>query len=249
MTAKKTTTKKSVALVVPDEEKAIAPIQEASKFMMSKTWLEEKQVLKILQRTPAEHRFMRKGKGGGDFEYVTGVYIQKVLNYVFGWNWDFEIVKQELIGDVSDSYAQIITTGRLTVKSKDGQSVSKMQNGRADVKHLKSNPKQPLDLGNDYKASATDCFKKCASMFGIASDVYGKNEFKEIKQTVNEPVKIVREVERVMGLIERENEVDGLEAYKIITNKDKNLTDSEKNVIITAITNKITALNENIKKS
>jgi hypothetical protein len=33
------------------------------------------------------------------------------------------------------------------------------------------------------KAAATDALKKCAAELGIASDVYGKNEFKEIKMT------------------------------------------------------------------
>ena len=36
-----------------------------------------------------------------------------------------------------------------------------------------------LDFGNDLKGAATDSMKKCASMLGIASDVYGKAEFKE----------------------------------------------------------------------
>ena len=38
-----------------------------------------------------------------------------------------------------------------------------------------------VDYGNDLKAATTDALKKCASELGIASDVYGKNEFREIK--------------------------------------------------------------------
>ena len=39
-----------------------------------------------------------------------------------------------------------------------------------------------LDYGNDLKAAATDALKKCASELGIASDIYGSEEFKEIKK-------------------------------------------------------------------
>lgn len=37
-----------------------------------------------------------------------------------------------------------------------------------------------LDFGNDLKAASTDALKKCASLLGIASDVYGKSEYKDI---------------------------------------------------------------------
>ena len=40
-----------------------------------------------------------------------------------------------------------------------------------------------LDYGNDLKAATTDALKKCASELGIASDIYGANEFKEIAET------------------------------------------------------------------
>lgn len=153
-------------------------------LMIPKTWMSDKQVLVMMQRTPKAHISTRPAKGGGTWDFVTGVYVKKVLNYVFGWNWDFEIVNQ------SEKYGQVITTGKLTVKNDKGQSVTKMQVGRADIK-LKKDTKIPLDIGNDYKASATDALKKCASELGIASDVYGKNEFKEIGKTteVKTPIK------------------------------------------------------------
>lgn len=39
----------------------------------------------------------------------------------------------------------------------------------------------PLDLGNDFKAAATDALKKCASLLGIGADVYEADEFMEIQ--------------------------------------------------------------------
>jgi len=136
--------------------------------------LEEQQILQIMGKTPKKHIYSRPAKGGGEWEYVTGVYVKKVLNYVFGWLWDFEIVEHGRENDL------VWVLGRLTVKGKDGVEIKKMQFGRADVK-MKRGTKIPLDFGNDLKAASTDALKKCASELGVASDVYGRNEFREVE--------------------------------------------------------------------
>ena len=119
----------------------------------------------------------RPGKGGGEFDYVTGTYIKKVLNYTFGFQWDFEIKEHGEKGNM------VWVLGKLTIKDNNGKPrIIKEQFGRADVKQKKTGG--DLDFGNDLKAAATDALKKCASELGIASDIYGKNEFKEI-QTVD----------------------------------------------------------------
>lgn len=150
--------------------------------------IKEKQLLFILQRTPKEHIYQRKAKGGGTWDYVTGVYIKKVLNYCFGWMWDFQIIDKGKEGDL------VWVQGRLTIKSKAGKPmIIKEQFGRADIKFkneykmvkgqkVKIKTDQPLDYGNDLKAAATDALKKCASELGIASDVYGKQEFQGIQK-------------------------------------------------------------------
>ncbi len=45
-----------------------------------------------------------------------------------------------------------------------------MQNGSSEVKKMKDGT--IMDLANDYKSAASDCLKKCASLLGIAFDVY-----------------------------------------------------------------------------
>lgn len=138
--------------------------------------VKREQLLFILQRTPQEHIYHRPAKGGGTWDYVTGVYVKKVLNYVFGWMWDFQIIDKGREGNL------IWVQGRLTIKNRKGEPmIIKEQFGRADIK-FKRGTQIPLDYGNDLKAAATDALKKCASELGIASDVYGKNEFKEIQQ-------------------------------------------------------------------
>lgn len=139
----------------------------------TKPVLFEQQLIYILQRTPKDHIYQRPGKGGANWDYVTGAYVKKVLNYVFAWNWDFEVKSKE------EKYGQIVVEGRLTVRTKSGVSIVKEQFGRADIKY-KKNTQTPLDYGNDLKAASTDALKKCASELGIASDVYAKEEFKQL---------------------------------------------------------------------
>lgn len=154
--------------------------KEGKKLSIIESPMNQKQLLFMLQKTPKDHVYKRKGKGGKDWDYVTGVYVKKVLNYVFGWKWNFEVVEHKILSDIG----QILVLGKLTITGTDPQIV-KMQWGRADIKYRKDKQTQPLDLGNDLKAATTDSLKKCASEIGIASDIYGKEEFQQIREETN----------------------------------------------------------------
>lgn len=160
------------------KESDLEPVKEGGKYMIPKTWVSERQALKIIQKTPPQYILKRKGKGNQMFDYVPGHYFKKVLNYTFGWNWDFKILKQEVFGIIGkDKWAQVVTTGELTVKDDRGHAITKGDNGKADIKYMRDSL-VPMDIGNDFKSSATDCLKRCAAQLGIASDVYGKIEIK-----------------------------------------------------------------------
>lgn len=146
-------------------------MREGKKMTIPKTWMSGHQLTFMLQKTPKEHVYKRAGKGGSTFDYVTGSYITKALNYAFGWNWDFEVIEH---GDAGN---HVWVLGRLTVRgTKIGDQITKTQFGRSDVKQLKAGGN--LDYGNDLKAAATDALKKCASMLGFASDIYSKGDYK-----------------------------------------------------------------------
>ena len=51
-------------------------------ILVSNSFLNTKQLLNILQKTPSNHVYTRPAKGGGTWQYVTGTYVKKVLNYV-----------------------------------------------------------------------------------------------------------------------------------------------------------------------
>lgn len=162
-------------------ENALQKAKEAKKIkeglMLSPGPLSAKQLLFVLQKTPKEHIYSRKGKGEKIFDYVTSVYMKKVLNYAFGWMWDFEIKEH------GREKEMVWVLGKLTIKDKSGKPmIIKEQFGRSEVKYYKEREKGMLDFGNDLKSAASDALKKCASELGIASDVYGKQEFKEIQK-------------------------------------------------------------------
>lgn len=180
MKAKKTSKKSKARDIIirvesqptPTVKDLVEPIHEGKKYAITPTWVSTNQIMRMVQRTPREHIYTRPGKGGQKFTYVTGNYVEKVLNYVFGFMWDFEVVAH------GKEQNFIWVQGKLTVKNAKGDSITKTQFGRAEIKYLK-NSKDMLDFGNDLKAATTDALKKCASLLGIASDVYGKQEFKQ----------------------------------------------------------------------
>ena len=164
--------------------KELKPVSITVLNKSEKQILNKEQLNFLLGKTPETHIYTRPAKGGGQWKFVTGVYVKKVLNSIFGWDWDFEIVSF----DVNMAAKQAIVHGKLTCRA-NGATVVKHQFGRADIKIRKADG-APLDLGNDLKAASTDALKKCASELGICSDVFGESEFKNItvtdEQTSNE---------------------------------------------------------------
>lgn len=151
--------------------------------------LNQNQIQKLWNSTKESFKYNRPAKGGGTWTYVKASYVRKVLDSVFGFNWDFDIETT-----LSEAYEVAKTTGTCVVKGTiigrvwhDGQwvEIKKTQFGRSDVKFKKEldtfGQRQPLDFGNDMKGATSDCLKKCASLFGIAQDVYESEEFREIE--------------------------------------------------------------------
>lgn len=167
-------------------------VSEEDMAMVENNILNVNQLAFLFRKTPKIHISKRPAKGGGEWSYVTGTYVKKVLNLMFGWDWDFEIVDEKFDLGIGQAYVK----GRLTCRT-GGRTIVKMQFGRVDIKFktiwvqdpkepenpqkkIKQTTDQPLDLGNDLKAAATDALKKCAAELGIAADVYAPEEYKEI---------------------------------------------------------------------
>lgn len=153
-------------------EKQIAKISPKELSLVEESALNPSQLAWVLKRTPKQYIKSRPAKGGGQWNYVSGSYVRKVLNLMFGFDWSFEILEQQVM------HGEAIVKGKLTCHT-NGKTIVKMQFGNKEIM-CKKGTDIPLSIGNDLKAAATDALKKCAAELGIAADVYNAQEFREV---------------------------------------------------------------------
>lgn len=122
----------------------------------------------LSQRTPPSEVRTRQGKGRS-FRYVDHAYVTKTLNLAFGWAWDFELIETELISWDGKPF-EVRCIGRLTVHA-NGATIIKTQCGSQAIEMLRDGS-APVTIGDAYKGAASDALKKCASLLGIALDLY-----------------------------------------------------------------------------
>jgi len=198
---------------IATNENKLALISPEDLSLVADNTLNASQLKLILKSTPKQYVKTRPAKGGGEWRYVTGGYIKKCLNLMFGWDWDFEIVDEKIMSN------QVIVKGRLTCRA-NGKQIIKMQFGHKEIV-CKKNTNDPLDIGNDFKAAATDALKKCAAEIGIAADIYNSDDFREVNVDATEI-----------------HESDLQELFDI---KKESLTESERESAERIISNKETA--------
>ena len=141
----------------------------------AKSVLNQNQIQKIFNSTPAKYKYTRPAKGGGNWTYIKSSYVRKVLDGVFGFNWNFEIETTLAEAFEIAKFTKVcVVKGTLTGKVHvDGEwvEICKTQLGRCEVK-IKSGTDQPLVFGNDMNAATSDILKKCESLFGMGWDMY-----------------------------------------------------------------------------
>lgn len=169
-------------------------------------------------KTPSKYIKQRVGTGGKMFDYVETGYVVKTLNEKFQWKgiplWDFKIIEQQ-IGN-----AQIWVKGQLTIHLSDSITITKEQFGAADIK--KSRTTQAIiSIGDDLKAASSDALKKCASLLGIASDVYwqGDNDVLDANMATMPQLKKIATMCSIKGY-DRESLK---QQYKVPSSKDLTL--------------------------
>lgn len=213
------------------EKNNLALIDSKDLSLVEENSLNAKQLKTLLQRTPKKYVKTRPAKGGGKWDYVTGGYVKKCLNLMFGWDWDFEIVDERIMIEAKE----IVVKGRLTCRS-NGRTIVKMQFGNKDIMFRK-NSDIPLSVGNDLKAAATDALKKCAAEIGIAADIYNKEDFKEINVNTEEHT-----LERLEGLFNSLSDEliapeDAINIERIIDQKEEKSYKKAINLILKAKAN------------
>jgi recombination DNA repair RAD52 pathway protein len=137
--------------------------------------LPEKQIDLLKKPTHPEFIEERPGAGGKKLSYVELGYVVAQLNKIFGHIWSFQVIREGMVAN------QVWVLGELKVMLADGVVITKSQYGSSDIK-FKRETEIPIDIGNDYKAAASDALKKCASWLGLASDVYHPNFHQTIEK-------------------------------------------------------------------
>lgn len=121
-------------------------------------------VLLTLQKTPKAYiKSLKVANAKGSkpavfVPYVDGQYMTRALNFAFLFDWSFEVPETRQDGEF------FTALGLLTVNL-DGKTITKSQWGSQKMR-------AGMELGDALKGATTDALKKCASMFGIAADVY-----------------------------------------------------------------------------
>lgn len=198
------------------DENKLALVNAEDLSLVQNNSLNANQLALILKKTPSQYVKTRPAKGGGTWEYVTGGYVKKCLNLMFGWDWNFEILDEKIL------FGEAVVKGKLTCRS-HGTEIVKMQFGNKDIIYKREADKDgnriPLSIGNDLKAAATDCLKKCAAEIGIAADIYNKEDFKEVKVALNNTLPELIEIyEGKKDLVSPEEQIN---FERIIENKEK----------------------------
>jgi hypothetical protein len=104
----------------------------------------------------------REGMFGKTLDYIEGHAVIQRLNEAFESEWSFSILKNEVLKETDE----VIVLGQLRT-----DSVVKTQFGSSKITRAKANG-EPISLADDYKAAATDCLKKCATMLGVGLHLY-----------------------------------------------------------------------------
>jgi hypothetical protein len=102
----------------------------------------------------------RQGMNGDVLGYIEGSAVIQWLNESFDGEWIFEIQEHRIYDD------EVVVLGKLTA-----QESSKTQFGKCRVTRRETD-RSLVSLGDDLKAAATDCLKKCATLFGVGLHLY-----------------------------------------------------------------------------
>lgn len=140
--------------------------------------------MKIINRkTPDSEIEIKQDESGFTYKSVKVAYVKALVSLVSGGNFSFEIKSREFI----PSTREVLIEGRLTIHLPNGKSIIREQFGQhyLNVKTESANNTTKTfasDIGNGYKAAASDAFKKCASEMGFCWDIYGQEHSEKKKE-------------------------------------------------------------------
>ena len=178
-------------------EDSKAYLVQADKAQLSK-WIGERVMEILTSPTPKEFVRVRKIGGGKTAKYVPGHFFVQKFNEAFGFLWSHKVLDwKEIEGHLvtlNELSIQIPTqtiteerNGVKVTKTVEGFTITKQQFGGHEIARYGSDTVdekgkvthkagEPVDIGNNLKASATDGLKKCGLELGAFLDVYHEDD-------------------------------------------------------------------------
>jgi len=188
--------------------------QELELYISQDGIFNESQMKIINRKTPESEIEIKKDESGFEYKSVKAAYVKALVNMVSGGNFSFEIKSREFI----PSTREVLVEGRLTIFV-NGKTIIREQFGQHYL-HTKTEQNKEgnktltkaSDIGNGYKAAASDCFKKCASELGFCWDIYRQERADNKKEEVPTPVHgDVKKLERLVFFLSQSKDVDTIE--------------------------------------
>ena len=105
----------------------------------------------------------RPGAFGNSLSYLEGHTVIGRLNEAFDGNWSFEIVTHQVLDE------EVLVLAKFRCES---AGVVKMAFGSSKITRDQRSG-NPIALGDDLKAAATDALKKAATLLGVGLSLYG----------------------------------------------------------------------------
>lgn len=215
-------------LVTPPKEEVVS-----TAIVLQEITLSPRQTGIVNAETPKDLIKSKPGRGGKRVAYVEGGYVISKLNQAFSpLGWEFKITERGTTERKNERSAEgeVWVYGELTIiDHKNNFRTTKGQYGQHPI-HEK------VPIGDAYKAAATDALKKCASLLGIALDVYwgtlDREEASEPKQTKLSPAEAF---ERAKLMLKSVKDSSVLLEYDEKLNASKIYTEAQKKELHTLI--------------
>lgn len=154
-------------------------------FLMNEEQLQYKRedAIKVIKKDLQPEWIQQRTQGKTTLSYIGGHVVINLLNEAFGYQWNFEIVKEEIVQSIPkhNKYAKqgqpthepqppvVKVLGRLTVP---GMGIKEQYGSKVLIGGA-------TEQESAFKSASTDALKKCASLFGIGIQLYGAFELAE----------------------------------------------------------------------